>query len=184
MFDNHTKADLYRYGGYTGIKGFLNGWLIPGFRFSFIYRKSEKHKKNFLLNLFNKILKRRFRIKFGFEICSGAQIGEGLYLSSHPGHIVIGPIKMGRNCNIGHSVTIGRDYKHGNEGRPTISDYVWVGTGSVVVGNISVGRNVMIAPNTFVNFNVPDNSIVIGNPAKIIRKDNPTKYYINHVLNK
>lgn len=90
---------------------------------------------------------------------------------------------MGRNCNINHCVTIGRDYKNGNEGRPTINDYVWVGTGSVIVGNINVGRNVMIAPNTFVNFNVPDNSVVIGNPAKIIRKNNPTKCYINHVLN-
>jgi serine O-acetyltransferase len=79
-------------------------------------------------------------------------------------------------------VTIGRAYKDGKIGRPTIDDYVWIGTGSVLVGNISIGKNVLIAPNTFVNFNVPDNSLVIGNPAKIIQRDNPTKYYINNIL--
>ena len=69
-------------------------------------------------------------------------------------------------------------------GRPTIDDYVWIGTGSVLVGNIKIGKNVLIAANSFVNFDVPDNSIVIGNPGKIISKENPTRYYINNVLNK
>ncbi len=90
---------------------------------------------------------------------------------------------MGKNCNVNHSVTIGRAYKNGETGRPTIGDYVWIGTGSVLVGGITVGNNVLVAPNSFVNFDVPDNSLVIGNPGKIISKDNPTKYYINHVLN-
>jgi serine O-acetyltransferase len=57
---------------------------------------------------------------------------------------------------------------------------VWIGTGAVLVGNIQVGPNVMIAPNAFVNFDVPPHSIVIGNPGKIISKQNPTKNYINN----
>lgn len=129
-----------------------------------------------------KMLKRRCRFKYGFEISANAQIGEGFYLSDHCGPVVIGPVKIGKYCNICHCVTIGRAYKSGKIGRPTIDDYVWIGTGSVLVGNISIGKNVLIAPNTFVNFNVPDNSLVIGNPAKIIQRDNPTKYYINNIL--
>lgn len=42
-----------------------------------------------------------------------------------------------------------------------------------------IGNNVLIAPGAFINFDVPDNSIVIGNPGQIIRKDiSPTKKYI------
>ena len=54
-----------------------------------------------------------------------------------------------------------------------------MGTNSVIVGRITIGNNVLIAPNTFVNFDVPNNSIVIGNPAKIISKEKATEGYIN-----
>ncbi|MEO5991437.1 MAG: serine acetyltransferase, partial [Ferruginibacter sp.] len=61
-------------------------------------------------------------------------------------------------------------------------DYVWIGTGAVVVGKIKIGNNVLIAPLTYVNFDVPNNSIVIGNPARIISKEDATAGYINNVL--
>jgi len=176
------KADLYRYGGLIGIKGFLKGLQMPGFRYIYLFRMTEQYRESLLLCLFFRFLKRRYRIKYGYEISLGAQIGEGFCLSNHPGHVIIGPIKIGKNCTIGHSVTIGRAYKDGKIGRPTIDDYVWIGTGSVLVGNIIIGKDVLIAPNSFVNINIPDNSIVIGNPAKILRKINPTKYYISDVL--
>lgn len=121
-------------------------------------------------------------MKYGFEIDLNAKIGEGFYLSDHCGPVIIGPVKIGKHCNIAHNVTIGRAYKNGVLGRPTIGDRVWIGTGAVLVGNIIIGSNVLIAPNSFVNVDVPDNSIAIGNPAKIVRKDNPTRYYINYIL--
>ncbi len=182
MKNNLVKADLFRHGGLTGVKGFIKGWGYPGFRFVFLLRMTAKYSKYSLRGIFFRLLKRRARIKYGYDINSGAQIGEGLYLSSHPGHIIIGPIKIGKNCNINQSVTIGRSFRGGKIGRPTIDDYVWIGTGAVIVGNIHIGKNVLIAPNSFVNIDVPDNSLVIGNPAKVFPKDNPTKYYINNVL--
>ena len=45
-------------------------------------------------------------------------------------------------------------------------------------------NNVLIAPHSFVNFGVPNNSLVIGNPSKIIAKENPTEGYINNILTK
>jgi serine O-acetyltransferase len=176
------KADLYRHECLSGTKGFIKGWFQPGFRYTYLVRKTAKYKKASLRGLFFKILKRRYTFKYGYQISSDAQIGEGFYLSDHFGPVVIGPTKIGINCNINHSVTIGRAYKGGKLGRPVISDYVWIGTGAVVVGNITIGKNVLIAPNSFVNFDVPDNSLVIGNPGKIIPKENPTRYYINNVL--
>lgn len=184
MLNGVIKADLFRYGGLVGFRGFLKGWQISSFRYTYFLRKSAQNKNSLFGNIFYKLVKRRYRIKYGYEISSDAQIGEGFYLSGHCGHVVIGPVKIGRNCNVSHSVTIGRAYKNGIAGRPTIDDYVWIGTGAVLVGEIKIGRNVLIAPNSFVNFDVPDNSLVIGNPGNIIRKEDPTREYINYVMNK
>jgi serine O-acetyltransferase len=177
------KADLFRHDSLTGFRGFLKGWFLPGFRYTFLLRKSIQHKNSFINGIFYRVLKKKYQFKYGYQISSDAQIGEGFYLSDHCGPVIIGPVKIGKNCNVAHCVTIGRAYKDGKMGRPTIDDNVWIGTGSVIVGNIMIGKNVLIAPNSFVNFDVPDNSIVIGNPAKIVRKDNPTKYYINFTGN-
>ncbi len=182
MLSEITKADLFRQDGLTGVKGFIKAWRYPGFRYVYMHRKQEKCKNNLLLTLFFKLYKRRYKIKYGYEISSGAQLGEGFHLSSHSGHVIVGPIKIGKNCNINHSVTIGRAYKKGILGRPTIGNHVWIGTGSVIVGDITIGNYVLIAPNSYVNFDVPDNSLVIGNPATIYRKDNPVQYYIVNVL--
>ena len=113
MLDHNLKADLFRYGGLTGIKGFLKGLMCSGFRYMYLYRKVQKYKKNKIIYFFFRLLKRRFKIKHGYDISFDAQIGEGLYISGHPGHIIIGPIKIGKYCNINHSVTIGRTYKNG-----------------------------------------------------------------------
>lgn len=56
---------------------------------------------------------------------------------------------------------------------------VWIGVNSTIVGNIKIGDNVLIAPNSFVNCNVPSNSIVIGNPCFIKHNDKATEGYIN-----
>jgi len=174
------KADLYRYDCLSGISGFLKGCSIPGFRYTFLLRKMMKHKKYTFKGVFYRILRRLFAYK-EYHIDINAQISEGFYLY-HRGTIIIGPIKIGKNCTIGHAVTIGRGLKGGIIGRPTIGDNVWIGTGTVIVGKIDIGNNVLIAPNSFVNFDVPHNSLVIGNPGKIIKKDNPTKYYITNTL--
>ena len=47
------------------------------------------------------------------------------------------------------------------------------------VGKIHIGNDVMVAPNSFVNFDVPDHSIVVGNPATIHKNRNATKNYVN-----
>jgi len=54
--------------------------------------------------------------------------------------------------------------------------------GSVLEGSINIGKNVLITPNSYVNIDFMDNSLVIGNPAVILSKDNPTRNYINNIL--
>jgi len=118
----------------------------------------------------------------GIQIPINTSIGEGFYIG-HFGTIIINPKSiLGKNINIAPGVTIGQENRGERKGTPVIGDYCWIGTNSIIVGNIKIGNNVLVAPLTFVNFDVPDNSIVVGNPAKIISRENATKDYINRTV--
>jgi len=174
------KSDLYRYDRLTKVS---KGKKKPGFRYMYYFRKATLHKKMSIYGIFYRLILRKLSYKYGFQIPVGTRIGEGFYIG-HFGTIVINVESIiGKNCNIAHSTTIGQVNRGKLKGCPVIGNYVWIGTGSVIVGKISIGNNVLIAPNSYVNFNVPDNSIVIGNPAKIIINENATSEYINNVRN-
>ncbi|WPO90746.1 serine O-acetyltransferase [Chryseobacterium sp. HR92] len=153
--------------------------INPNLHFVYILRKAQKYQENPLLNIFWRIVLRHYQIKYGFQIYPETQIGEGFYLG-HWGSLVINPkTVIGKNCNIAQGVTIGQQNRGKNEGSPIIGDEVWIGTNAVIVGAITIGNNVLIVPNSYVNFDVPPNSVVIGNPAKIIPTPNATMDYIN-----
>ena len=89
-----------------------------------------------------------------------------------------GACGLGDNVNLHKGCTIGRENRGKREGVPSIGDNVAVGINATVIGNIHIGNDVMIAPNSFVNFDVPDHSIVIGNCGVIHHRDDATKGYI------
>jgi len=83
---------------------------------------------------------------------------------------------IGRDCVIGSCVTIGG--KSRSAGVPVIGDNVYIATGAKVLGAIKVGSNVVIGANAVVIQDVPDNCVVAGVPAKVIRENiNPQDYY-------
>lgn len=79
----------------------------------------------------------------------------------------MGGARIGKNLSIYPGVTIGQvagdSYK-----TPIIGDNVWIYANAMVQGNITVGDNVIVAPNSVVTHDVPNNAIVAGVPAKII----------------
>lgn len=176
--DSTIKADLYRYGGIDKI---YKGKKIPGFKFTYYFRKASNTKRNSLKGIYYRYILRKLMYKYGFQIPVNTKIGKGFYIG-HFGNIIISSqTKIGENCNIGPLTTIGKANRGKLKGFPEIGNKVWIGTGSVIVGNIKIGNDVLIAPNAFVNFDFPDNSLVIGNPGKIIEKLNPTNGYINYI---
>ena len=177
------KADLYRYNGLQGFSGFIKGLRIPGFRYTYIYRTLKESKKYSLKWFFFYFLHTRYSYKYGFQIPSNTEIGKGFYIGHFGSLVINGKAKIGINCNVAHNVTIGQANRGKLKGYPSIGNNVWIGTGSVIVGNINIGSNVLIAPNSFVNIDIPDNSLVIGNPCKIINKENPCEGYINFTIN-
>ncbi|WP_417199534.1 serine O-acetyltransferase [Bizionia sp.] len=177
--NNIIKADLYRYGGQTSL---LKGLRIEGFRYMYYFRKASLHNKYTPLGLFYRLMVRKLGYKYGFQIPVNTEIGEGFYIGHYGTVVINGRAKIGTNCNIAHNTTIGQTNRGKLKGYPTIGDMVWIGTGTVIVGKINIGSNVLIAPNSYVNFDVPNHSIVIGNPAKIIKRENPTEGYINNII--
>lgn len=111
------------------------------------------------------------------------KLGGGIYLG-HAYGITINPNAIiGKNCNIHKGVTIGQESRGKRKGTPAIGNRVWIGVGAVIVGNIRIGDDVMIAPNSFVNIDIPSHSIVFGNPCIVKPKNPATQDYIINIAN-
>jgi serine O-acetyltransferase len=176
------KYDLYRYLGkdFT-IFIFLRALRIPGFRYLFFLRKAAASRRGTVRWFLYRMFLRRYTFKYGIQIPHNTQIGEGFFIG-HFGNIIINDrAVIGKNCNISPGVTIGQANRGRLLGVPTIGNHVWMGTNSLIVGNIRIGNDVLIAPGAFVNFDVPDHSIVIGNPGKIIKKEFATQGYVENI---
>ncbi|WP_311802857.1 serine O-acetyltransferase [Enterococcus dongliensis] len=89
---------------------------------------------------------------------------------SHKGlGVVIGhDTIIGDNCKILHNVTIGG--RAGIRANPIIGDNVLIGAGAILLGDIIIGNNVKIGAGSVVVKDIPNNQVVVGNPAKPIKK--------------
>lgn len=150
--------------------------FTPGFRYIFYFRKTQ-NANNFFSKLFWHVLLRRQMIKTGIQIPYQTKIDEGFRIV-HFGSIVVNPAAViGRNFNISEGCLIGNSQGR-KKGTPVIGDNVCMNANSVITGGVRIGNNVVIAPGAFINFDVPDNAVVVGNPGKIIIKDKPSAKYI------
>ncbi len=90
----------------------------------------------------------------------------------HPGFLRVDEwIKIGFNCTILPNVLFGRKNSMDpvNTDKIIVGNNCYISTGAVILGPIRIGNNVIIGANAVVNKDVPDNTVVAGIPAKIIR---------------
>lgn len=170
-----------RSGLFTKLRVFLDA---PGLQCILVYRFGSWVNRTFRyaivrypLKFIYYVLQKLCVICWGIHIDEHARIGGGLYIG-HFGGVVIGPVDIGRDCNLAHQVTIGRR-ADGVPGYPAIGDRVWIGVGSVVFGNVRIGDGVTIGPCTVVSRGLPSNALVIGNPMRVLRTnyDNSVEIY-------
>lgn len=99
-----------------------------------------------------------------FRIRAGMQIGEGMWIA-HPYSTILNAESIGKNFRCIHCTTLGA----GKNGIPTLGDNVSLGANVVIVGGVKIGNNVTIGAGSVVVKDIPDNSVAVGNPAKVIK---------------
>ncbi len=128
----------------------------------FLYKK----KFIFLARLISQIS----RFFTGIEIHPGAQIEKHLFMDHGMG-IVIGETSIiGENVTIYHGVTLGGVSLEKGKRHPTIGNNVIIGAGAKVLGNITIGADSKIGANSVILKDIPQDSVAVGVPGKIISK--------------
>lgn len=149
-------------------------------KFWIYYRKQQECRFRFIRRLYRRLYSIECK-KSMIEIDTG-KIGGGLYIN-HPYLITINrDAVLGKNINLHKGVTIGQENRGKRKGTPEIGNNVWIGINATIVGGITIGNDVIIAPNSYVNCDVPDHSVVLGNPCVIKHRDNATEFYINRMV--
>lgn len=100
-----------------------------------------------------------------FIIPKETKIGEG-FLFAHPYSTVLNAESIGNNFYCIHCTTLGKTEK----GKPIIGDNVTLGANVTIIGPVNIGNNVIIGAGSIVVKDVPDNCVIAGNPARIIRR--------------
>jgi serine O-acetyltransferase len=107
-------------------------------------------------------------VLFNSVVPGSCTIGAGsLFAYGGIGVVLHAKCVIGKGVMIGQNVTIGGSF---GEGPPNIGDNVWISPGARIIGSIRVGKNVIIGANAVVIRDVPDNCIVAGVPARVLRQ--------------
>ncbi len=115
------------------------------------------------------------------EIQKDVKIGKNCKISSHS--FICSGVTIGNNVFIGHGVIFTNDKfpRSTNENGDLQTDTDWetietyvcegasIGSGSTILPGISIGKNAMIGAGSVVTHSVPDNTVVVGNPAKFLK---------------
>jgi serine O-acetyltransferase len=180
MFDN-LRADLAMAGNanvgwsWTGLASRLKPYFSMGvlavvsYRFARWVRTFRVPVLRHLLMIPSGLLLGLSHIVTGVHISSEAEIGPGLVI--HTAHGIFVPkCKIGYNCALNTGVLIGAR-------TPAIGNNVYFGPGAKLLGAAKVGNNVVIVANATVITDVPDNTTIMGNPARIKLRGGRPQYF-------
>jgi serine O-acetyltransferase len=172
------RADLERYMDSFKQRGQkANRWRIilesfifkAGFQAVFLHRSAHwLHQRR--LNRLAWIVVRMNQFLTSAEFEFNAIIGPGLMLP-HPAGIVIGRGSViGSRSTLYQGVTLGASDWHSDRitAFPKVGHAVFIYAGAKIIGDITIGNNVVIGANSVVLQDIPDNALAVGNPARII----------------
>lgn len=137
-------------------------YAFPEFRALYYHRLASGNAAGALAA---RLLARLYRPTPGLVIQT-REIGGGLFIAHGHGSCLAAE-RIGANCHVHHNVTIGWDYRGGRA--PIIGDDVFIGTGAVILGAVTVGDGARIGANAVVLSDVPPGVTAVGAPARIVR---------------
>lgn len=138
------------------------------------------YRKSLLKQLFGKcgtkiMIKPPFHCDYGYQIF----VGENFFANFDCVFLDAAPIEIGDNCMIGPKTCIyaishpfnpkERQNGIGIPQKVTIGHNVWIGGGVTILPGVSLGNNVIVGAGSVVTKSFPDNVVIAGNPAKIIK---------------
>ena len=163
---NNIRNDLATYEGSWSSQGF---WVMLVYRFGrwrYTIKNSMVRKP---LSFIYKALYKVVQIVTGIELPCEVPVGNNFRIDHFGDIIISGYASFGDDCVLRNGVTVGLKNIE-EKAAPHIGNKVNIGAGAKILGNITIGNNVDIGANAVVIFPVPDNSIAVGVPAKIIPK--------------
>ncbi|MFT3929939.1 MAG: DapH/DapD/GlmU-related protein [Spongiibacteraceae bacterium] len=104
------------------------------------------------------------------DMLGDCTIEEGVYLADG-GYLIFGAQSVGSGSIVHSHVTIGEGVANRNAERPRIGKNVWIGPNCIIAGGIEVGDGCTILPNTYITHSLPANTVVRGNPARVVRRN-------------
>lgn len=107
----------------------------------------------------------------GIEIHPGATIGDRFFIDHGMGVVIGETTTIGNDVTIYQGVTLGGTGKEHGKRHPTLEDFVVVGVGATVLGNIRIGRGVRIGAGAVVVSEVPSNCTVVGIPGRVVVRE-------------
>ena len=126
-------------------------------------------------DLVARIISQLSRFFTGIEIHPKAKIGKNLFIDHGMGVVIGETSEISDNVTIYHNVTLGgtspsinTNGQRNSKRHPTLEENVVVGSGAQILGPVVVGKNSLIGSNAVVTKDVPEKSIMAGNPAKKI----------------
>tara|TARA_A100001015_G_scaffold73898_1_gene81997 strand:+ start:316 stop:894 length:579 start_codon:yes stop_codon:yes gene_type:complete len=134
-------------------------------------------------DLIARIISQTSRFFTGIEIHPGAKIGKNLFIDHGMGVVIGETSEIGNNVTIYHAVTLGgispsidSERQRHEKRHPTIGNDVVIGSGAQIIGPVKVGSGSRIAANAVVVNDVPEDSTMVGIPAKAIKTGNKGKF--------
>jgi serine O-acetyltransferase len=177
-------SDLYRIVGDVKLSTLVRFVLIgETYQYIFWMRTCVYARGNLSLCIWlypiARLMLRRYQFKHGISIPRTTQIGSGLYIG-YIGNIVVNERSViGKNCNIYHGASLLEGGWGDDLGGPTIGDNTFIGPGAKVIGRVRIGNNVLIAANSVVVRDVPDNAVVWGPLGRVISYEGSKRNILN-----
>ncbi|GAB4312601.1 MAG: hypothetical protein Kow0069_13350 [Promethearchaeota archaeon] len=105
------------------------------------------------------------------DIHPGAEIGREFFIDHGIGVVIGETSEIGDNCTLYQGVTLGGTSLERGKRHPTLGNNVVVGAGAKILGPVRIGDNVKIGANSVVTRDVPDNSVVVGVPGRVVARN-------------